>query len=900
MLAVIACAPLLAAAAVPAVAGVRRAPALVMLGLSAVSFAWLASLVPGAMDGEVAEWSRAWVPALGWEVALRADGLGLLFALLITGIGALIAWYAMGYFGPDARLARLFTPLLLFQAGMLIAVLADDAVLLFVGWELTSVASFLLIGYSHDRAEAREAARQALFITGAGGLALLGGLVLLTGITGETRLSAITGEAVAAADGSLVTAAAVLVLLGALTKSAQWPFHGWLPGAMAAPTPISAYLHSATMVKLGVYLVARMHPALGDVAVWEAVLPVAGGVTMLLGAVLAVRESDLKRVLAYSTVSALGTMIFLAGLGTEAAMKALVVTILAHACYKAALFMVAGAIDHETGTRDRLALGGLFKSMPRLGIAAGVAAFSMAGLPPAIGFLAKETALAAGFAQPASWLPVAGVVVAGALTLVAAFAAGVAPFLGQPTETPKHPHEGPFALWGPPALLAVAGLVAGPLATGWLGDAIVPAVSAAFGAPAKVSIHLWAGLDRVLLASLVAIGGGALLALRHREAGRLPWLPVRSAAVTGGILDGLASGAARLTAVVQHDSLAGHIATTMMLVSVPLAILGIVALSEVTLTPEFDLMAAAGALVIALGALAAATSTSRLRAVAALGAAGFGMTWTFMRFGAPDLAMTQVLVETLTVVLFIFAFRFLPLRPPSTSSRRQRATVLIAAAGGVGMTTISLAAGVTPAPPVLHEFFDAAAYPEAKGRNVVNTILVDFRALDTMGEITVLAVAALGILALLRLAGRPSESRWDATSSAGVLRTAVRATLPVLLLFSLFLFWRGHDYPGGGFVAGLVAAAGIALYAIAYDAATARRLLRVSPPTLIGAGLLIALLSALIPMLTGDPVFTGTWWYATIGTTEAKLGTPVIFDLGVLLVVLGVASALATALLEER
>ncbi|PKN80299.1 MAG: hypothetical protein CVU47_09365 [Chloroflexi bacterium HGW-Chloroflexi-9] len=427
-----------------------------------------------------------------------------------------------------------------------------------------------------------------------------------------------------------------------------------------------------------------------------------------------------------------------------------------------------------------------------------------------------------------------------------------------------------------------------------------PAVSAAYGAPVQVSLHLWAGLDRVLAMSLVAIGAGALLATRHRAAVRVPWLPLRSERLTGATLDGLATGAARLTAVVQHDSLPGHIATTMLLVSVPMAALGIAAVADVDLAVRADPPAVAGAALIAAGAIAAATSTSRLRAVAALGASGFGMTWTFMRFGAPDLAMTQILVETLTVVLFIFAFRFLPVRPPEPRTAWRRASITVAGVGAVGMTAISLAAGSTPAPPVLREFFEAAAVPEAKGRNVVNTILVDFRALDTMGEITVLAVAALGILALLKMAGRPVESSWDATSSGRVLRSAVQATFPVLILFSLFLFWRGHDAPGGGFVAGLVAAAAIALYALAYDAPTARRLLRVSPATLIGGGLLVALAAAVASILTGEPAFTALWGYATIGSTEVKLGTPLLFDLGVLLVVLGVASALATALLEER
>ncbi|MDA1240837.1 MAG: DUF4040 domain-containing protein, partial [Chloroflexi bacterium] len=486
-------------------------------------------------------------------------------------------------------------------------------------------------------------------------------------------------------------------------------------------------------------------------------------------------------------------------------------------------------------------------------------------------------------------------------TLVAAFAAGVAPFRGGYRPTPKPPHEGPLSLWGPPALLAVAGLLAGPLATGWLGSALKPAVEAAAGAPVSVSIHFWGGFDRVLAMSIVAIGGGALIATRHRSLPSVPWVPWRSEHAVGGVLNGLARGAARLTKTVQHDSLPGHIGLAMVLITVPLAYFGIVVALDTPLRFRTDPPAFAGVVVIIAGAIAAASSSTRLRSVAALGATGFGMTWVFMRFGAPDLAMTQVLVETLTVILFIFAFRFLPVAPERPSRGRAMTSIVIAVIGGVAMTATTLAAAGTARPQVLREFFEVASVPDAKGRNVVNTILVDFRALDTMGEITVLAVAALGILALLRLAGRPAESFWDASSAGGVLRAAVRATFPVLLLFSIFLFWRGHDHPGGGFVAGLTAAAAVALYAIAYDAPTARRLLRVPAPTLITAGLLVAFGSATLPLFAGDAVFTGMWWYASLGLVqEVKVGTPLFFDFGVLLVVLGVASTLATALLEER
>jgi len=895
--------PIAAALAVAGLARIapaqRRVPGAVMALSSLAACALIASQMPTILDGDTVEASWEWVPELGWPLAFRLDGLSMLFGLMITGIGTLIGWYGRTYMGDDERNARFFATLLIFQAGMLIAVMADGFAVLFIGWEITSISSFALIGFQHANPDARRAAQHALVVTGGGGLVMLGGIILLGVATEEWQFSTLTRDIVTEVDPTLAGTALALILVGALTKSAQFPFHGWLPGAMTAPTPVSAYLHSATMVKLGVYLLARFQPALGDLALWGAVLPVIGATTMVLGSVLAVRERDLKRLLAYSTVSALGWMVMLAGFGTTDAMKALAVTIIGHAAYKAALFMTAGTIDHETGTRDRLALGGLRRAMPLLGVSAAVAAVSMAGLPPAIGFLAKETTLVAAFGEGSAWLLAGSVVVMGALTLVAAYAAGVAPFIGQPTETPKHAHEAPAGLWMPVAILAVVGILIGIGGPTILTPFLDQVVTVSYGSPYETYLTFWAGLDRVLIASIVAIGAGAVSVRYHRAMPGIPWIAMNTTSVVQGFLDGLAALAGVVERRMQHGSLPVYIATAIAVAVVPLLAVTIRAWPPRGLQAEFDPLVLAIASVVGVSALAAARSRTRIRSVAALGATGFGMTLIFLYFGAPDLAMTQALVETLTVILFIFAFRFLPIRQDPSSRRNRYSALGIAGVAGLATTGLTLLLVEPGRSTHIREFFEAASYPDARGTNVVNTILVDFRALDTLGEIAVLAVAALGILALLRLTGR-SSARIERTDNPQVLRSAARGVLPLLIVFSFFLFLRGHDQPGGGFVAGLVAAAGVALYAMAYDARTARRLLRVPPRTLMAAGLLVAIGAAIFGTWS-SPLLTGQWTeFSLPGGGVLKVGTPLFFDFGVFLVVLGVASALATALLEEQ
>ncbi len=732
-----------------------RARAPLLAAIPAALFVYFLTLVPTISDGSTVEGSVEWIPLLDVALSFRIDGLSLIFGLLITGVGALVVVYASAYLDRDVPRARFFSFLLLFMGSMLGLVLADDLIALFVFWELTSITSFALIGFEHRKVSARDAARQALLVTGAGGLALLAGLVLLAVVSDTTTLSGLAAPGAIEATDRLVVAAFLLVALGALTKSAQMPFHFWLPGAMAAPTPVSAYLHSATMVKAGVYLLARLQPALGEVELWTPLLATAGGVTMVLAVVLALRESDLKRVLAYSTISALGTLVFLIGLGEPAALKAAMVFLVAHALYKAALFMVAGAVDHETGTRDVTSLGGLRTVMPLTAAAAALAALSKAGLPPALGFLGKETVFAATVEGETAVLLSAAFLVTAILTFALAALTGLRPFTGALKPTPRAAHEAPASLWAPPLVLAVLGVVAG-IAGPWLaGPLFEPAVSASVGGAASVKLSFWPGVGSVLWLSVAAIGLGAVASVEverlRRVASGVPLTPASD--VYERSLDGVNALARLQTRRLQNGHLSRYVAIVVLTVVALTAVQLIVRDAAVWPDGWNDVRLielAVGALVLGAG-FAAAIARSRLRAVLALGAAGYGVALLFVLFGAPDLAMTQVLVETLTVILVVAVFRHLPVTAPRTSSGSRVRHAVLASAVGLMMTALTWSVLAARGDRELSEFFLEASRPLAEGRNVVNTILVDFRALDTLGEIAVLAIAAIGVIALLRL-----------------------------------------------------------------------------------------------------------------------------------------------------
>jgi len=743
-------------------------------------------LLPRASAGEPATASYPWAASLGLTLSFRADGLSLLFALLISGIGALVVIYSGGYLKDHAHLGRFYAWLLAFMAAMLGVALADNLVLLFVFWELTSLSSFMLIGFDHQDESSRAAALQALLVTAGGGLALLAGLVLLGLIGGTLEISALLSRGDALRSSPLYAPALVLVLIGAFTKSAQFPFHFWLPNAMVAPTPVSAYLHSATMVKAGVYLLARLGPALGGSEIWTYTVGGVGLITMLLGGWLALSQTDLKRLLAYSTVSALGLLTLLIGLGTTAALKAATVFLLAHALYKGALFLVAGAIDHETGTRDVTQLGGLFRAMPRVAASAGVAALSMAGVLPLFGFISKELVYEVAL-ESGSGLT-AAIVASGLSFVFVAGVTGLGPFWGRaprPSTAPvlsvhAYPamddpdpvkgvkaHEVPVSLWFGPMLLAGLSVLFGLAPELIAGSLAGPAASAAVGKATEVKLALWHGINPAFVLSLATLIAGAGLTVAHayvrRGAARLTWTRGLDAAYALA-LRALNASAELQTRALQSGFLRYYL-TIIVLTTVGLAGFTLIGRSGLHWPTEDTGLrfyeVGLGALIL-LAALMAIRSRSRLSAVAALGAAGYGVALIYLLFGAPDLALTQFLIESLTVILFVLAFYHLPhFAQLSLTRSRVRDAAVALLAGGL-MTALVLSAAGIQLHPSISDYFVETAWPEAHGRNIVNVILVDFRAIDTLGEITVLGIAAIGVYALLKLTkARASNKQED-------------------------------------------------------------------------------------------------------------------------------------------
>jgi len=740
---------------------------LLFAALPAGLFCRFAAAIGPVADGVTFPVSYPWLPSLGVQLSFRLDGLSLLFALLILGTGALVLFYSGGYLEGHPRLGRFHGYMLLFMASMLGLVLADNLITLFVFWELTSLSSYLLIGFEHGSEISRRAALQALLVTGAGGLALLAGLLLLGDAGGSSEISALLERGGIVRDHGLYPAILILVLAGAFTKSAQFPFHFWLPSAMAAPTPVSAYLHSATMVKAGIYLLARFSPVLGGTDAWHYGLTITGAATMLLGAVMAVTQKDVKRLLAYSTVSALGTLTLLLGLDTTAAVQAAMVFLLVHALYKGALFLVAGAVDHAVGTRHLDRLGGLLRHMPLIAAAAVLSACAMAGLPPMLGYIGKELLYEAKLQAPAAaWLITGAGVLANVIMVAAAGIVGIGPFFGKRAAPAPTPHRVSPALWLGPLLPAVLGLAFG-LFPGLIDRSLVaPAVGAVRAEPSSIQLSLWHGLNPILLLSLVTYGSGAALYFSRqqlylaaaRTAAFSAWGPSRwyDAAVSG--LTRFAGLTARL---LQTGYLRYYLMTALgaafVLIFATLAIEVGIPRPGFTAPPLFHEWVIAA--VILAAALFAAASLSRLAVVASLGVVGYGVALIYILFGAPDLAMTQFCVETLTIILFVLVLYRLP-RFSILSDRRARVRDALMALGNGGiMTALVLAAVAEPVRSRIGRFFAENALSEAHGRNVVNVILVDFRALDTLGEITVLAVAALGVYALLRLPGAKERKK---------------------------------------------------------------------------------------------------------------------------------------------
>jgi len=701
-----------------------------------------------------------WVPSLSVQLYFLVDGLSLLFTLLISGIGILIVIYGGSYLAGNPYLARFYLVLLVFMGAMLGTVLSDNLILLFIFWELTSLSSYLLIGFKHGSQTARKAALQALLVTGSGGLLMLFGLVLLGEGAGTYQLSEIFENRHLVLDSPHLSAMIILLLLGAFTKSAQFPFHFWLPNAMEAPTPVSAYLHSATMVKAGIFLIARLTPIFAGVALWTNAVTVVGFITFLVGAFLSLRRFDLKQILAYTTVSSLGIIVFLLGIGTDTAVIAAFVFLVAHACYKGALFMIAGIIDYQAGSRDVRDLGGLLKLMP---ITAGVAILawlSMIGIPPLAGFIAKELFYEV-FELSPTFLAISTLALAflGMAALIAAASTLVLlPLFRRDVQYDRRISDPRFEMWLPPAVLAVAGLFGGILAFQVGQGLIYPAVLAVAGSTVPVSLKLWHGFNLILLISFLTLllGLGIFTIVRKvQDSNRLLSLESYGPeAIYDMLYNGLIKFAALQTRVIQSGYMRNYLLIIIFfaisLISVALFHKGLIP-TLMSLPPKIVWHEALLGVVVLVGCLTLINSKSRLGAVAALGVVGYGTALFFIFFSAPDLAMTQFAIETLAVILFIFVLYRLP-NFSSLSSRLVRirdATVAISFGSLMALLVLfilsyPLEQRVTP-------YFAENSYLLAKGRNVVNVILVDFRALDTLGEIVVIAVAAIGVHALLRL-----------------------------------------------------------------------------------------------------------------------------------------------------
>lgn len=886
----------------------RNTCALVTGCVTLLALALLLSHAPAVFSGQVPRVDVPWVPAMGLSMSVFVDGLGFFFAAMILVIGLLVIVYARYYLSREDPMGRFFTYLLLFQGAMVGVVLCDNIIALLVFWEMTSLTSFLLIGFWRKRADARQGARMALVVTGGGGLALIAGLLLVAEAAGSYQLSEILTRGDAVRASPLYGPALALVLAGAFTKSAQFPFHFWLPHAMAAPTPVSAYLHSATMVKAGVFLLARLWPVLAGTETWFLIVAPVGLATMLIGAVIALFKDDLKALLAYSTISHLGLMTMLLGLGTPMAAVAAVFHIINHATFKAALFMSAGIVDHEAGTRDIRRLGGLMGLMPITGTLALLASASMAGVPLFNGFLSKEMMLEE--AAHTSYLgldllfPVLATVAA---VFSVAYAArfAIATFLGPARhDYPHHPHDPPAGMWLPVAVLVVPVIAIGLWPEAVAGPLVRLTAGAVVGAPLPdFHLALWHGITPALIMSLIAFAGGAALLAGFRGADRarlaLPRPDARAAFET--VTAALVVACRRASAALHDGSLARYCGVTLAtLIGVGGYAFWSATHAAGTRAPlPASLPALAGFLALALASLMVlARHTQRLTALVLTGVVGVIVALAFLQFSAPDLALTQISVDVVTTILMLLALNLLPKTTPAEESRAVRwRDGLLAGLGGLGVA--GLAYGVmTRDGATIADYYLAQAKPGGGGTNVVNVILVDFRGYDTFAEIIVLGIAALAIYALLdpALKGaavrrikalKPQEEARDAHPL--LLVVATRVLLPLSLVVGAYIFLRGHNEPGGGFIAGLVVAIALIMQYIASGYVWAAERMKVDAQALIGAGVAIAGLTGVAAFAFGRPFLTSAFGYVTwpvVGTFE--IASAMAFDLGVFLTVVGV------------
>jgi multicomponent Na+:H+ antiporter subunit A len=893
-----------------------RASGWVLALLPAGLFATLLGLAPTIEAGHAITQTLSWAPSLGVDRSFRLDGFSFLFALLITGIGALVVIYSGAYMSRESNRdrARFFTLILLFMTAMLGAVLSDNLIVVLLFWEATSVLSFLLIGFDAESPSARRAALMSLRVTAAGGLALLAAIILIGATLGSYSLSNAVAHTGDLARSRWIAPIMVGLLLGVFTKSAQFPFHFWLPNAMQAPTPASAYLHSATMVKLGIYLLARFEPLVGAVPYGRDVVVTVAIVTMLVGALQVLRAEHFKSVLAYSTVASLGILVMLIGLDGPAATAAMVGYILAHALYKATLFFCAGSVLHTTGLSKLRAMGGLARFLPVTAAAAVFASLSMAGLPPFIGFISKEFLFLAQIQSSWDAIPLAAAVLVNAVIVGAAGVVTLRPFFMGRGRVKEVEHGETPGLLLAPVMLALMGLLVS-IEPGWISRAVLrPAAAVVYGAPVEIELSLWHGLTPMLALSLVVMGIGAVIFVF--------WRPIhlrlrarksidRYDAEDGyeriiRIVEVLAAGTARR---IQHGHLRGYIQAVLASAAV-FVLWGVIAAGRAPRLPSVGEMGdwrigpAAVALIGLAGGLAATRARSLLSTMIAVGLVGLVTALIFMMNGAPDLALTQFAVESLIVVLLAIVLLVLPGAAPSTRTARQRTLdAAISIVFAALMFVVLLDMGMAPQHTEVSTFYGAQSYLAAFGRNVVNVILVDFRGFDTLGETTVIAHSAIFAWSLLG----PRTARESAATTAAAARGhgafILQITSPtffwLLALLSVAILLRGHNEIGGGFVGGLVAALAFALLALARGVAHARATLRIHPLSLVGSGLLLTVASGLPGLFLHGDFLRHAWIDVTVLGVHVHQGTALIFDLGVYTVVLGGVLAFLFGLRRE-
>lgn len=858
---------------------------------------------PAVFRGETLIASVNWVPALGMQLSFRLDGLAFLFALLILGIGLLIILYARYYLSAKDSMGKFYAYLMLFMTAMLGIVLSNNLIQLWMFWEMTSISSFLLISFWHHKSEGRKGARMALTVTGAGGLALLAGLIMIGNIVGSYDLDVVLKSGDLIRDNSLYPVVLTLVLLGAFTKSAQFPFHFWLPHAMAAPTPVSAYLHSATMVKAGIFLMARFYPVLAATELWVIIVTLTGLATLLLGAYTALFKHDLKGLLAYSTISHLGLITLLLGMGTELAAIAAIFHIINHATFKASLFMAAGIIDHETGTRDMRRLNGLWKFMPYTATLAMVAAASMAGVPLLNGFLSKEMFFAETLLQHTlgslSWMiPVLA-------TLAAIFSVAYSLrfihdvfFNGEPIDLPKTPHEPPRYMKVPIEILVGLCLLVGLFPSIMVGGLLYSASLAVLGGDVpEYSLSIWHGFNLALVMSMVAMFLGVVIYHNRRKLFKFQsQFPETDAKlVFERAVQCTVRGSIRIQQFFENGSLQRYL----FLLFVMVALFAAKPLLELVNTTgdreQLPLNGIALALAVILIFSAIATviwHRQRYISLLTLSVVGLVVSVAFAYFSAPDLALTQLSVEVVTVILLMLALFFLPQQTPKESSpaRVARDLGIAALIGGIFATlnyAIMTRSGVS-----ISEFFLANSKPGGGGTNAVNVILVDFRGFDTFGEILVLGIAALGIFKLINRmkvsmpSGDIKGRNWTKDSHPMILRTVSQSLLPLALLVSAYIFLRGHNMPGGGFIAGLVTAVAIILQYIAHGVDWIKPRMRVNYQWAIAIGVLIAAITGTGSWLFDKPFLTSWFDYFHLPWIgEFELASAIAFDLGVYITV---------------